>query len=713
MYGILPVIAGIISIVLAGLVLFGGANDKRSKWPFVWFAFSVGVWAIGVGCFSLTVQQSIAEDIVYAYYIAALFIAYWLMVFCLRYGQKAVSRWVVGLALLPLLAVALLIFPLDTMIIGIDAATHTVTLDHSMYALYTLLFVAYITVSLGILWRRAFQKRRIRRHWLLAASLTICLAGGGFFNLILPGLGNYDHVVLGPLFTFIMVATVFYSIIRHGLFDVRLALVRTVTYLLSLATLAGIYLLVAFLLFGRFFGQTSSPSQLAVNVALALLLAFVFQPIRRFFDRLTSKIFYRDTYSVSDFFAELNRELASTTDLRELLIRASAKIAQTMKVNDASFVVYTSSKRSIQRGSGPFRHISHKDVRWLDEIVPSYPPGPIAANMFYEDEADAMRRFLVSCRMSAIVPLVQRSVLIGYLFLGEHQRHGYSNRDLRVMRTLADELGIAIQNALSVEQIREINGHLEQRIQAATEELRANNTQLQRLDEVKDEFISMASHQLRTPLTSIKGYLSMLIEGDLGELTKEQKHVLSEAFVSSERMVRLIGDFLNVSRLQTGKFVIDKRPVDLAQLVQRELDALQSNAAARNMKFSYKKPKNIPILELDENKIEQVVMNFSDNAIYYAEENGTIVVTVRKVDNFVEFTVKDNGIGVPKEDQKHLFTKFYRASNARKARPDGTGVGLFLAKKVIDDHDGSIIFSSEEGKGSTFGFRLPLPRDTK
>jgi signal transduction histidine kinase len=279
-----------------------------------------------------------------------------------------------------------------------------------------------------------------------------------------------------------------------------------------------------------------------------------------------------------------------------------------------------------------------------------------------------------------------------------------------VLRTIADELVIAIQNALSIQEVKDLNAHLEQRIDAATKELRASNAQLQKLDEAKDEFISMASHQLRTPLTSIKGYVSMLMDGDVGEVSKEQKHLLEEAFMSSERMVRLIGDFLNVSRLQTGKFVIDKHPVDLGKIVGDEVESLKTNAEVRGLKFMFKKSKNIPKLNLDESKIQQVIMNFCDNAIFYSKDNSKIVVELAVVDNYVQFTVKDSGIGVPATEQDQLFTKFFRATNARKQRPDGTGVGLFLAKKVIDAHDGKIVFESQEGKGSTFGFRLPIKK---
>jgi signal transduction histidine kinase len=104
-------------------------------------------------------------------------------------------------------------------------------------------------------------------------------------------------------------------------------------------------------------------------------------------------------------------------------------------------------------------------------------------------------------------------------------------------------------------------------------------------------------------------------------------------------------------------------------------------------------------------------MNFSDNALYYSKDNGKILISLKKIGNSIEFIVKDSGIGVPEAEQAHLFNKFFRATNARRARPDGTGVGLFLAKKVIDAHDGEIIFESKEDKGSSFGFRLPIPKD--
>jgi signal transduction histidine kinase len=199
----------------------------------------------------------------------------------------------------------------------------------------------------------------------------------------------------------------------------------------------------------------------------------------------------------------------------------------------------------------------------------------------------------------------------------------------------------------------------------------------------------------------------MIIDGDAGKVTPTQDKMLHQAFISAQRMVFLITDLLNVSRLKTGKFIIDAQPTNLKQLIHEEVEQLTETAAAKRIKLSFKVPAKFPELMLDEVKIRQVVMNFIDNAIYYTPEGGHIDVELVERPRLVELCVTDDGIGVPRAEQHHLFTKFYRAANARKARPDGTGLGLFMAQKVILAQGGSVIFHSRENEGSTFGFSFP------
>ena len=253
---------------------------------------------------------------------------------------------------------------------------------------------------------------------------------------------------------------------------------------------------------------------------------------------------------------------------------------------------------------------------------------------------------------------------------------------------------------------------LTQAVDHATRQLRASNRRLRELDAAKDEFVSMASHQLRTPLTSVKGYISMVLEGDAGEINATQRTFLTEAFTSSERMVQLIGNFLNVSRIRTGNFTIDFRLGDVAALVAQSIESIQLIAERHHLRVDYQQRGVIPPLLIDENKLRQVIVNYIDNAIYYSPGADVITVRLYRKDGWVVCTVQDHGIGVPQGEQRKIFTKFFRAHNAQLQRPDGTGIGLFLAKKIVLGHHGELIFHSREGQGSTFGFRLPIDRLT-
>ena len=293
-----------------------------------------------------------------------------------------------------------------------------------------------------------------------------------------------------------------------------------------------------------------------------------------------------------------------------------------------------------------------------------------------------------------IVKLLARHHLVGLLVVGFLSPTAeVSQTDTTLMDRLSESVGVALDNKLLFEE----NQHV-------LRQLRDSNTKLRALDEAKDDFISMASHQLRTPLTSVKGYISMIKEGDAGKITPMQDQMLGQAFFSSQRMVYLIADLLNVSRLRTGKFMIDSAPVNLAQMIDEEIEQLKEIAKVRAQKLTYDRPKHFPDLMLDDVKTRQVIMNFVDNALYYTPQGGKITVRLIETPTTVEMRVEDNGIGVPARERPHLFTKFYRAGNARQVRPDGTGLGLFMAKKIIAAQGGSIIFETKEGLGSTFGF---------
>jgi len=702
----LTVFAALASILI-GITVWFSERSNRLRAVFLSVTLFVALWIV---CNVLYTRgpETLRFPLALISYTAAIFVVVTMYMFVLRLVKYKMGKRHYALIILGYTAGCAAAIP-GVIATGIDGIS-IVTRPQGL-AVYGIIVVGFLCMSCFILFKSLRTAGRVLKRQIQFVLYGILVASliGLTFNLVLPMMGNYHFTQLGPAGATVFVFYIAYAIARYNLFDIRLAIVRVIAYGATFVTLAVVFFASLYLIARAFNSSFMAPDQVVFSLFAALAIALLLQPIKRFFDKITDKIFFRDNYATEEFYGSLNKILSTTSDLRQLLEQVSMVIAEKLKSDQVFFFTYVNEDYHMSAGTEKHARLATREVEMLNEVVPH-----LSYRLLLEDQLDAgdsIRRMMVSHRISLILPLIYSKKIVGYLCLGARRSGDYSRRDHKHLITIADELVIAIQNAQSIQVVKELNLHLEQRISSATKELRASNAQLQRLDEAKDEFISMASHQLRTPLTSIKGYVSMLIEGDVGKVSDDQKYLLNEVFVSSERMVRLIGDFLNVSRLQTGKFVIEKHPVDLALLVQREIDGLAQNATARGMKFNFKKPKDIPILELDENKIQQVVMNFSDNAIYYSKEQATITVSLKKVANYVEFRVIDTGIGVPKSEQAQLFNKFFRATNARKARPDGTGVGLFLAKKVIDDHDGEIIFESEEGKGSTFGFRLPLPKE--
>jgi len=707
-----------ISLLLLAVVSLGKNGYKYSiNRLFTAFSVFVAIWIIANFISNdINVDINVALFANYAVFCSSLAVVILLTQFVIKLANAHKLEILVN-KLLPLFWVICALSATPLVVSGIVEQGDVYAIDFGwgvwVYGATLFLLIGVIVYGLlhGLAHNRGARKRQIKA---VAYGLSVSLPLVLLLSFIIPSVtGNFELTEFGITPLLVLVVSIFYGVVRYQLFDIKQAAVRTGAYVLALLTLSVVYYLLAYIVSVVLFrlGGDSYVNFSPINIVLALVLAFIFQPVKKFFDKITNVVFYKNVYDVTEFFARFSNKLSTITDLKTLLAYTSQEVSSTLNASYAAFMVYRVEGRVAFSSTNPkYKKLPSEDTNVLDEYIRSHSNKVIFADNLNSVGDDRIRRVLISHKIELVLPIVQAGVITGYIYLGEPLASRYTNRDAKTLTMIVDELMIAIQNALTVEQIKELNAHLEQRIDAATKELRRSNAQLQKLDEAKDDFISMASHQLRTPLTSIKGYISMMMEGDIGKISPEQKHVLGEAFNSSERMVRLISDFLNVSRLQTGKFVVEKHPVDLALLVQREIENLIPNAAARGMKFVYKMPKNIPKLNIDENKVQQVIMNFSDNALYYSKDNGTITVSLKKVADHVEFIVKDSGIGVPEAEQNHLFNKFFRATNARRARPDGTGVGLYLAKKVIDVHDGEIIFESKEGKGSSFGFRLPLPK---
>ncbi len=577
-------------------------------------------------------------------------------------------------------------------------------LPGTMYNAYTLVVVslfAIATYNYIKAMRHSNAMQRMQAKY-FALGLFISFFWALIFNAILPlVLTSFVTAKIGPLGTVFLVSMTAYAIIRHKLFDVRAIVARSIAYTLLLITIAGLYALSIFTVTKQFFaGETISGGQQLVYIMLAIFLAFTFQPLKQFFDRLTNKIFYRDAYDSQEVLNEISKVLTTKIALDDITRETLDLLGKFLKPTYARFIVMDEGRI--------YHAIDYREE--YAQTLSAQQLEHFKKNLIIVDaiRTSSERALLSQYNISVILRLKTQEGNIGYIVLGSKQSGNiYTNQDIRLLEILQKELAVALQNSRSFEKIADFNITLQQRIEEATKRLAAQNKKLKELDQAKDEFVSMASHQLRTPLTTIKGYISMLEDGDAGKLNKQQANFTNLAYTSAQRMVFLISDMLNVSRINTGKLVFEQSQLDLAEIVKDEVKQLLRTAESRGVKiFMHPVEQKIPKLNLDEGKIRQVIMNFIDNAIYYAP-NTTIEVFLEKVGDKIRFRVVDHGIGVPEKEKDNLFAKFYRAENAKLARPDGTGLGLFMAKMVVEMQGGEVIFESQEGKGSTFGFTFP------
>lgn len=248
----------------------------------------------------------------------------------------------------------------------------------------------------------------------------------------------------------------------------------------------------------------------------------------------------------------------------------------------------------------------------------------------------------------------------------------------------------------------------QQQLERLTENLRKQRTRLMEVNTAKDEFISIVSHQLRTPASGVKQYLSLLLSGYMGELTPSQAEAVQVAFNSNERQIRIVDDMLKIAQVDSGEVKLVKQKTDLSKLVGHIIDEQRAAFENKHQKISFNKPAGRLSALIDPNLMRMVFENLISNAIKYSPEKAQITVGLKNTDKKqIVFSVKDEGVGIPKKDQSKLFQKFSRIHNPLSVEAGGSGLGLYWSKKIVDLHEGKIMLESKKGKGSLFSIYIP------
>lgn len=578
-----------------------------------------------------------------------------------------------------------------------------------------LLFLPFALGFLGMgIWSLAKKYRSAHglRHTqtgLLVAGVVPMFLLIVVFNLVLPLLAKSSvGVSLSPLFTVIFVGFTAYAIIAKQLFDIRVVIKRTVIFAALLTFTFAVYTAIIVALSSLFQQETGNARGLIINLVAALAVGFSFEPMRRWISERTDKWLFKKEYEqqvvIKDISKKLNDVIALDEAL-EIMMQTIVKVLHlkhavtyvfqpgennTFGVKRVKQVGYSTSARLIleekdftvqyfaEHGSTLLVRDMQLELEREQELLKHNPD-----SQFVRQHAikQAVYQKMVDLEAAVVIPLHLNSQPLGLIILSEKlSGEGYRAEDLSLLEVVGGQAISSIQKA-----------------------------KLYEGDQMKSEFVSIASHELLTPISAIEGYLSMILEENIGQVDEQARNYLGKVYTSARRLSLLIKDLLSVSRIESGKMKIEQQQLDMNKMVTDTIDQLRFMAADKGLALNYTPTPDLPPAWADPDRTMQVLVNLVSNGIKYTK-NGSITIStsVDEKDGFLKTSVTDTGIGMNKSQMQHLFTRFYRVDSPETTGIVGTGLGLYITKSIIEKMGGSIECKSTPGQGSTFSFTLPL-----
>lgn len=607
----------------------------------------------------------------------------------------------------------------------------------STMILYTFLIVGQIIRKYFIL----NVKEKLQAQYFLI-GLVIFAVANLVFNMFYPLFQNtYEYHYAGDYSAIFLLGFTAYAITRHELMGIKTLFTQVLIVMMSIILLIDITILSD--------DFTLRLLKIAVLVAFLYLSREMVRSVKKEKEaRGELEKAYGQINRYVDQLEEMNMDLAERNDDLKALLEASGKASEALDPKKIAqdivdsipknlkhlgylggmIALYDKNSKFVRPYSITQTKLVEKALRFLDKPfeknsskignADNLISKTILEKKIYS--GDSLAEFIAPTVKKSIcdiiqkmlkahsiitIPLISRGKTNGViLFVGKRSIKEVAQRDKDMLYMFSSHVGAAIENAKLYAQTNDQVKEMEK----LNKKLEGANENLKELLQIKNEFLHITSHQLRTPLTAIRGMLSMWYEGDFDNLSDaERKDILKRIYMSTERLNNITNDMLDALEIEGGllKFQFVYMPVK--DIIKETIDTLKNNYDEKGLYIKFTADENIPEVKVEPNYIRQVFMNVIDNASKYTKEGG-VNITVKHNGKYIETTVKDTGVGASKEDQKRLFEKFTRGKNAIKENASGSGLGLFIAKKIVEKHHGKMSFSSEGiGMGSTVVISLP------
>jgi len=719
-----------------GIFIYSRSGKSRANIYFGFFAIFVALWGVTIFGFRMAEQELIALGWMKAAYISAILIALSFWYFSFEFIKRVnVPIFITALNFLVAFFFSYIIATSGFLVQDLYFRFwgKGVILSPPGWYLFAAYFIFYFLSAHLILFRKYIVAYGIERIQLKFVVFSVFIAGeifGVFFNLILPSpfLNNFRYIWLGPLFTAIIIVSITYAIIRHHLLNVKVIAAELLT-----AALAFVVIIELFLSKNRNEFLFRSVIVLLVFFFGYLLIRSVINEVKRreelqvLTDRLRqSNLLLAERNKFLTALQELTELITRTLDFKKAMQEIADGIASKLGYIGGFIVILSEDEERLELAAlsqapltkKALKLLPVKPEKYVTDFKKSKTLGTMAVKTGKIQIGEQLEKFisppvgkttaqaiqkLIGIKLIIAVPIYAENKVIGSIeFLLDKPEKELKQTEIQMMKVLADQAGIVTRNLRYLQKIQDVN-----------DKLAKANVELQKLDRAKSEFISIASHQLRTPLTIVKGYLSMIFEGMYGQVNSQVETTLKKVSESADRLISLVNDLLDISRIESGKIVFNIKPMSLANLAASVVEEFRLKAKEKDLKIIYKKPTGLPLIQGDEAKLRQVMMNLLDNSIKYTSQ-GKITVNVEKVEDWVEFSVKDSGMGIEKKDMALLFQKFSRGTGMSLVHTEGSGIGLFVGRKIIQAHQGRIWAESRgKGQGSRFVFRIRAIKNNK
>jgi signal transduction histidine kinase len=392
----------------------------------------------------------------------------------------------------------------------------------------------------------------------------------------------------------------------------------------------------------------------------------------------------------------LAQHLSTSLDLSEVLDSIVSSLKQVLGCRSVNIWLVSRDTQELEIFAAAGLQTKWKKearLKWGEGIA-----GQVAATakpIYVPDTHDIDFIFFDSAVRSLLcVPLITHERVIGALAIDKDVPYAFTSDDERLLTIAAAQAAVAIENARLYEDLRERAKHLEQAY-----------AELQKVDQLKDELVQNVSHELRTPLTFIKGYIDLLLEGDMGQINEKQRMSLAIVSEKTNAITRLVSDIMFLQQIEHESLQLAN--VDLADLAYKAVQGSRTATATAHITLQEIIPPDLPPVRADRDRINQVFDNLIGNAIKFSPEGGIITVQVQEMDEKLQVSVSDSGIGIPEDKLGRVFERFYQVDGSATRKFGGAGLGLAIVRRIVEAHGGRIWVESQVGRGSTFSFTLP------